>query len=71
MIPRTDGSAARAYFAHLEPHAAEAIREAIVEAVARAGVLATETAVLAVPQAQDTILKAAEANVAIREPSPY
>lgn len=64
MIPRTDGSAAKAYFAHLAPDTAEALREAIVEAIAKCAVLATEAAVLAAPQSQETILQAAERNVA-------
>ena len=64
MIPRTDGSRAEKLFASLNPATAAMLREAIVEAIASAATLATESAGMAAPDRQDAILTAAESNVA-------
>lgn len=63
MIPTSDGSRAKALFARLDATTASTLREALVVAIARAVTLATEAAVLAAPDRQEAILRAAEGNV--------
>lgn len=60
MIPTSDGSRARALFAHLETGAAQALHSALVAAIAKASELATEAAVLIAPDKQDAILTAVQ-----------
>ena len=64
MIPTSDGSRAKALFAHMDSATAQALRSAIIAAIAKASELATEAAALAAPEKQDAILTAVQDNAA-------
>ncbi len=64
MIPTSDGSRAKTFFAGMDARAAQALRDAIIAAVAKASELATEAAALAAPDKQDAILTAVQDNAA-------
>ncbi len=55
MIPITDGSRAKAYLARLNPKAADALRGALVAAIAKASELTAEVAVLAAQKQLDVL----------------
>src|ERR1039458_10059986 len=63
MIPKSDGSRAKALFARFDAKTAATLREALTAAIARAAELATEAAVLAAPDKADATFKAEEASV--------
>ncbi|MHB8355061.1 MAG: hypothetical protein ACYDDQ_00010 [Vulcanimicrobiaceae bacterium] len=60
MIPTTDGSAAKALFAHIEPKTAVALRNVLAAAIAKA----SELGALAVSEKQGAILTTVQENAA-------